>query len=217
MSRGVDGLGASPGSPGALGVLVAVLLCATCQDSAPWMLHGVNTTFTWASAKLLPHGGAFTLDLTTKRHLQSAGRQLGKGKEGSARLFPWSIKSLCLGWCCVCPAQTWTPWLCWCRSSSIQGLGVLLDPSRIPPDGLGLQCPCSASCWNPPADVQLEKAHQLCITSSRYCPILPHFQAFCWFCQQTGIVWRIRVNDSYSKLLLSEVLKNQSLCDLKQA
>lgn len=79
MSGGVYGWGAFPGSPDAVGVLVDVLPCATCQDNAPWVLHGVNTTFTWASAKLLPHGGAFSLDLTTKRHLQSVERQLGKG------------------------------------------------------------------------------------------------------------------------------------------
>lgn len=62
-------MGAFCGSPGAVGVSVAVQVCGTCQDDAPWMHHRVNPTFTWASAKLLPHGGAFTLDLTTKRHL----------------------------------------------------------------------------------------------------------------------------------------------------
>lgn len=70
--------------------------CSGCAGgrAAGWHLPGprsldapgVTTTITWASAKLLPHGGAFTLDLTTDRHLHSAERQLGK--EGSALLFP---------------------------------------------------------------------------------------------------------------------------------
>lgn len=102
------------------------------------------------------------------------------GKEGSARLFPdpWNL--------CVLSNAVFTlhrhghhGCVNACRSSSIQWLWGLLDPSRIPPGSHGsswscraMQCPAAET---PPADFQLKKAHQLCITSSRYCPILPFF------------------------------------------
>lgn len=55
--------------------------------------------------------------------------------------------------------------------------GSLQDPMAAPAAG-----PCSAQLLKPP---QLKKAHQLSITSNRYCPILPpsfaiskHFAGF---------------------------------------
>lgn len=168
-----------PGGPAALWYL---------QGDAPWMHHGVNTTFTWASAKLLPHGGAFTLDLTTKRHLQSAERQLREG--GLCSPLPWSMKSLCLVWGCA----------------DMDTMAVLMpaDPSAFSgteaswiPAGShgssfwpGAAVPGSAQLLKPPSWTPAEKASSALHHIQQGLPHSPtqlcQFQAFCWFSHQTG-------------------------------
>lgn len=102
--------------------------------------------------------------------------------------------------------------------SAFSGTGA----SWIPPGSHGSSCwpgaagPCSAQLLKPPSWFPAEKGSSALHHIQQVLPHPPtqlcHFQAFCWFCDQTGIVLRIKVNDSYSKLLLKEVLKNLRVC-----
>lgn len=138
------------------------------------------------------------------------------GKEGSARLFP-DPQHFCVLSNAVFALLRHGHHGCAnaCTSISIQWDWGLLDPSRIPPGSHGssccraMQCPAAET---PPAEKGSSAWHHIQQVLPHSPTQLSHFQAFCWFCHQTGAVLRIRVNDSYSKLLLKEVLKNLRVC-----
>lgn len=164
--------------------------CSGCLGgrAAPWMHHGVNTTCTWASAKLLPHGGAFTLDLTTKRHLQSAERQLRRG--GLCSPLPWSMKCLCLAFALRRHGHHGCANACTSISTGCHW--GLLEPSRLPWQLLvacscsAMQCPAAETPSWSPAEKGWSALHPLPQGLPHSPTQLCHFQALCWFSHQTG-------------------------------
>lgn len=83
--------------------------------------------------------------------------------------------------------------------------------------------PCSATAAEKTLSVfKLKKANQICIVFNWYLSRSPtqffHFQlsyfeaSCCCFPYNTGIVLIIKINDSYSKPLLKEVLNNLGVC-----
>lgn len=108
-----------------------------------------------------------------------------------------------------------------CKLISVKQERGGLDPFAIIRQflsGMQLQMPCSATAAEKTVCFYTKKDNQVCITFNWYLPCSPtqfsHFQlpyfetSCCWLSHHTGIMLILKMNDSHSKPLLKETLRN---------